>query len=591
MTLGEKLLGRETAASLHEGLARLRLTVMWTYRWPLALLAGWLVHVVLRLSLVNWGVPLPWWLDDVTFLLAGRTLAGGQGANVFGATFHEVGYGLLVIPAYLISDELTFVHRYAMTVNALIGASVLILAFLALRRLGLSRRAAYVSAHAAALLPAGLFYGQIAIADAVFPAVVLGWLLLLHAWLSGRGPAHLAGASLVVGYAYALHTRGQFILIIHLAVVAVVLWRGWAPRQGVWRAGQILTVMVASAWALNRWLRATLYSDVVNPLGETLRSRVTSPDGWGWTLALGAGQAWYQIVGAWGVGGLGLAALVWALLHRGTPVPTKAIAAALLATMTAVALLSAAALIDEDRVSNFAYGRYLHPFQAALFILGVAVLARAPRARLLQAAQAVAALAAAACAILVLHAGDRLKHDLYLPGDFLEMQFLTWSWSALRPVHGTVAALLILILLVLAITSGKGGGRPMIAIGAGLAVLHLVVGVVVRHKDVDTIVGQIRNVNLKAAGLTSADRVAVDGQDPNRWRHGMVAIQTPHSPLYFDPRDPQSLPSEATLVVVPPAQFGAGPASASWPAAPPGWNPVLANWELVAWRRTAPPRQ
>jgi len=37
-----------------------------------------------------------------------------------------------------------------------------------------------------ALLPAGLFYSEYVLTDAIYPVLVLGWLLAVHSWLTAR---------------------------------------------------------------------------------------------------------------------------------------------------------------------------------------------------------------------------------------------------------------------------------------------------------------------------------------------------------------------------------------------------------------------
>ena len=61
------------------------------------------------------------------------------------------------------------------------------LAYVGGRRLGLGRPAAYAAAAVTALLPAGFFYSEYAMTDAIFPVLVLAWLLGVHSWLTA-GP-------------------------------------------------------------------------------------------------------------------------------------------------------------------------------------------------------------------------------------------------------------------------------------------------------------------------------------------------------------------------------------------------------------------
>ena len=86
------------------------------------------------------------------------------------------------------------------------------LGYVACRRLGLERPAAFGVAMVAALLPAALFYSQYAMTDAIYPVLVLAWLLAVHSWLTARSVrgqyAAAIGSALLAGYAYAVHSRG-----------------------------------------------------------------------------------------------------------------------------------------------------------------------------------------------------------------------------------------------------------------------------------------------------------------------------------------------------------------------------------------------
>ncbi len=85
-------------------------------------------------------------------------------------------------------------YHAVLAINAVISALVLPLGYLACRRLGLDRPAAYGVAMIAALLPAGFFYSEYAMTDAIFPVITLAWLLAVHSWLTARSPrARLRG--------------------------------------------------------------------------------------------------------------------------------------------------------------------------------------------------------------------------------------------------------------------------------------------------------------------------------------------------------------------------------------------------------------
>ncbi|HLU97722.1 MAG TPA: hypothetical protein VKZ89_12850, partial [Thermobifida alba] len=123
--------------------------------------------------------------------------------------------------------------------------------------------------------------------------------------------------------------------------------------------------------------------------------RFLSLDGQAWALAGAAGQLWYLIVGTWGLAGIGMAAAGVIAVRRGGPFALRVAAGTLLVTTLGIAYASSAALPDEHRVGNYAYGRYLACLAVVWLLAGLVVLVRGRRAAVLGCAAASAGLAAA----------------------------------------------------------------------------------------------------------------------------------------------------------------------------------------------------
>jgi hypothetical protein len=546
--------------------------------WPLLLLLGWSAQVAIRLFLGHGRSAPAAFPDEGGYLLAARWLAGGPAANLSGSTFYQGGYPLLLAPVFWVAHDPRTCFRLVVGVNALAGAGIFPLGHVALRRLRLTRAAAYALAFAVALLPAAVVFDGLALTDAILPTVVLAWLLALHAFLRSREvrPAVVAGsaASLAASYAYATHARGSVILLVHVAVLVVAYVARRAARAPV--APVVVSLLVTGAgagggWALNRALRTALYPGGALDLGGILSSRLSSASGLGWTVFGAAGQLWYLIVSTWGLAGLGLAATVAALVRRGTAPVSRIMAAVLLAATLGTALASSAALPDEHRVGNFAYGRYLTCVAVAYALAGVAVLARR-RAVIAHALAAVILLAGTGLAV-VGHAGQRLHDYTYIAFDFPETSFLTWDWTSLRLGTASAAAVALLTLFVL-VTATR---RPAVAIAAGLAAFNLV-AVTVMCKP------WVRVREAIAAPGPPAGGVAVD-QGVN-WR---VSIRQEYEVWWtaitvFD-KSQGRVPPGTCLVIVAPAA-GTAPED-SWPAHPAGWRvatvrPAPVPW--VSWR-------
>ena len=554
--------------------------------WPALLVAGWLAQVAVRLLLAA-GQTAPVLIPDESgYLLGARVLSGGAAGDLSGRTFYQAGYSLLIAPAYWLSDDATTVYHLVLGLNALVGAALMPLAHVALRRFGVPRASAYVLAGAAALLPSVLYYTEFALSDAVLPVVVLGWLLLVHAWIGRGRPVPAAAASLVAAYAYAAHPRGLVVVAAHAGLLVLAALRLWAPRRDTALAGFTLVAGVLGAYALNGWVGARTYPSGVAPLGAWLVHRVTSLSGLGWTGAAAVGQLWYVIVATFGLAGVGLLALGALLADRGAPRESRVTAALALVTVAGVALATSAALPDEGTVANLAYGRYLTCVSPVLFLAGMVFLGRARRVWATRAVLASAALAVAAAAVVRLHAGDRLSTGFFGPFDFPEICALTGDWDSLR-LRAATAVALALLALVLLLSIGNRRGLAVAAavlVALSVTVAAVFTGRVSRYWT-RAVTGA---TSLAPAGLRAGDRVGISYADLP-WRIWVSqAFQARNGIRPVDRFGRFPLPRDVTLVVAP---WDPGlPVRTSWPAAPAGWRPVLANRGYLgawaAWRRS-----
>ncbi|WP_214410432.1 hypothetical protein [Sphaerisporangium fuscum] len=566
-------------------------------RWVLA--AGWIAHVLLRLWLARWRTGPVANPDEVGYLVAARWLAGGPGADLSGSTFYQGGYPLVLTPIFWFVHDPALAYRLVVAVNALIGAALFPLGFLALRRLapqGLvpGRWAACALAFAAALLPATMVFGQMALTDAVLPTLVLGWLLALHAFARSGSARAGALAGALAGYGFAVHMRGSVLLFVHVLIVAFVLVRRWVPRRAALAAVAVTAVTAAGAQVLNGAVRAAIYPGGPRDLSALLGTRLTGLDGQAWAICGAAGQVWYLVVGTWGLAGVGIAVATAAALRRRTPPATRVTLLALLLLTAAVAYASSAALPDEHRVGNYAYGRYLTCVAVVLALLGLAALARAGRREALRYAAASAGLLVVTGAVAAVYAGDRIRTYNFIAFDFPEVSFLTRSHDALRMAPASAAALALLAVLTAASLvglrrpspPGTAVSRPSAAFPAGrrgpLPALALVA------------------VNLAfVAGGTFDGPARPPVPDPLVRRGGVVVdrqvswwawlplsyrVEWTRLRLNFDTAH-QAPPAGTCTVIVPEPEAGGAPET-SWPGHPAGWRPAAASgW--VGWTSPA----
>ncbi|MET9240214.1 hypothetical protein [Nonomuraea sp. NPDC003709] len=462
------------AAARHTGRARL-----W---WLLA--AGWVAHVVLRLWLYRYHAGPVANPDETGYLLAARWLAGGPGADLTGSTFYQGGYPLLLVPVFWLTSDPVLAYRLVAGVGSMAAASAYPLAYLLLRRMGLGRRAALITAFVAALSPALVVFSGLALTDAILPVLVLAWLLALHdlvAYGSARAGA-VAGA--LAAFAMAAHLRGTVILAVCVLVVVVVWVRRRAVVPGRGRAvgpadavgparavGPAVAALVSAAVvavagkALNGALSAALYPGGPRDLSGLLVSRLTSLEGQAWALSGAVGQLWYLVAGTWGLAGVGLAGAAATLVRRSAPYAHRVLAGTLLLTTLGIAYASSAALPDEHRVGNYVYGRYLACVAVAWTLAGLIVLIKGGRLAVVRHALAAAGLMAVTGGVAAWYAGDRLERYAFIAFDFPEVIFLTGENDALNLVEASVPALILLACLTGAAFLTARRARLLLVVG------------------------------------------------------------------------------------------------------------------------------
>ncbi|MEU8117750.1 hypothetical protein AB0C21_03465 [Spirillospora sp. NPDC049024] len=552
--------------------------------WPVLFAGGWTMQFVVRLVFIplhRMPVLVP---DETGYLRAARLLAGGDRGDLSGRTFYEGGYPLLISLAFHVSEDPATAYRLVLVINALIGAFLFVLAYVALRRLELPRGSAYAVAMATGFLPSAIYYGQFALTDAVLPVVVLGWLLCIHSWMSRGGMEQGMAAAALAAYTASVHVRGDVIVLVHAGLLVAVFVRRWAARRDVVVAAGVLALGVATGALLNKLLQLQIYPGGPMHLDGFLVQRLTSLDGWGWALGLTAGKIWYLIVSTWGVAGAGLAAAGFVAVRRGAGRALRVSALVVLAATAGIAFASSAAVPDEGTVANFAYGRYLACLAPVLFLAGAAV-ALCGRRRDVQRAAAVTVMVTLLCAVVVMqHAGQRLYTDFFGVFDFPEMSVVTWSWDALKPGWATFMVFPGAAFLILLKNRRVASAALVLVVALNIAVVAAVTVRGTRYwgHRLDSA------TSLAVAGLTARDVVALDynGMPWRVWVSQTFQVRTHLRPL--DRFDPATLPSDATLAVVP-WNPRVSPLK-SWPAAPANFRFVTSRWTYTGawavWRRT-----
>ena len=581
-------------------------------RWGLLLVAGWLVQAGLRAWLSRAQVVPLANPDETAYLITARFLTGGPAADFSGSTLYQVGYPLLIAPVYWFTHDPVTVYRAVLMINAAVGALLMPLAYVGGRRFGLGRPAAYGAAALTATVPAGFFYSEYAMTDAIFPVIVVGWLLCVHSWLTAssvRGRyAAAVGSALVAGYAYAVHLRGLVIVIAYAACGVFIWWRRLAPRWTAVAAGATLLAAVGAAWRVDRYLAGALYPEGARSLTAQMATKMANVHGAINVFEMAAGQMWRLVLDSWGIAGIGLVAATAVIVRRGTRTDLR-IMAALAVAVTVVTACTAPAALPPDQSQTWASGRYLDGMIVTFFLAGVVVLLRASRRHILLGFAGVAAATVVAAVVVAVYAGSSLPTNGFGYGfNFAEPAVLTQNWNQASVALATGVALALLGVVVLAVLwarrrgavwrrvavwrGGRGGAARLTLLAGCLGFAAIMTVNLVALTQMTT---QVSRANTAAEvadttglvagiGLEQGEQVAIASNVSwELWEP--LAFAVPWTSLqFFNPGG--APPADATAVEVTWPATGQG-AQAIRPKAPAGWRIAAENQAAgwIVWRR------
>ena len=357
------------------------------------------------------------------------------------------------------------------------------LGYVACRRLGLERPWAFGVAMVAALVPAALFYSQYAMTDAIYPVLVLAWLLAVHSWLTARSARgqYVAAivSALLAGYSYAVHSRGAVMVAGYAVVGIVIAWRRFVPRRTAAAAAVALCLPLGAGHLLNRHLSSVMYPRGPRTLAGEALIRLRTVHGVIFVLEMAAGQLWRFVLDGWGVSGLGLAAAIFVIFRRSARDEVR-IMAGLAAGVTLVTAVTSPAALPPTQPQAWASGRYLDGLVVVFFLVGSAVLLRASPRRLRLYAACVAPPTLLAAIVVFAYTGGSVPTSGFGAAFvFAEPAVLTQDWTTASVLLATLAAFVLLGAAVGLVLLGSRLGDPWASrvrtvVLAGLGVVSLV---------------------------------------------------------------------------------------------------------------------
>jgi hypothetical protein len=453
---------------------------------PAILIAGFLVNFAWRFWLSR-TITIPiGHTDEDSYLNVARAIAGGPaGWSSENGLLRRLGYPMLISPAFLGDLPFTASYRIVQGINAALNATLLPIAYAAARSmLGFDRRKAVLISLAVALTASAVYYSELALTDAVLAPLTVGWLLILHRWISRPESWRLAiGSAAVAGVYYMVHVRGVVIVGVHLAVALLLAYRKRTP----WRSVGLASLVVAGFAVFNQVVVVLLGDKVdiggANPGGQTLRQIATLTGAKNLVIMIGT-QLWYA-----GVVTFGFAFLAWLFtVHlvrrrhedRGEETALRWTLITALVTTVGVVVSSAVILSGTSAAAlDLLYGRYVSAFSPFWLLVGVGVAVTIAR-RTLLAWGAVTAAGLLAGAVVTQARMDRaaehgrqLRSGLFTGPDLLSMSN---SWHGVHPFLAVAVAVGVLALTATFVRTHRFAAVASAALAA--ANIAIVVGLV-----------------------------------------------------------------------------------------------------------------
>ena len=306
--------------------------------------------------------------DDVAYLGMARAIAGDGGLPLPAQPPYGVLYPVLLAPGWVLGLDEEAMLTFARLVNAALGAALIPLLFVLIRRTtDTGPGFALVGSVVAASLPAAMLHSSIVWAENLLPVVVVLGLLTLDHFL--RTPTPTRGLVVVAAAIaqVAVHPRSipAAAVLIGAGLLVALRDRRYAAAGAMVAGSLALYGMVE--WARRAVQDAAFGSSGLYDAGDLIDHRGLDevPD----MLMLGTGTVAYLLMATAAVAFVG----AWAWWRQGL------VGRVAVAMVAATVVMAAWFLTGIPRGDKWLHGRYVEAVAAPLVALGIVHLARVER--------------------------------------------------------------------------------------------------------------------------------------------------------------------------------------------------------------------
>jgi len=344
-------------------------------RTALAFLPAIVAVVVVAVAhvYVAWGSTAPvFYTDEVGYIANAQLMAGIGEPRDFSASSYYIGWSVLLVPLWWITQDPQQVYIGAVGLSVLCGIAIIAPLTWIARWFGVATPWAVVAASAVAVAPARIVMSNFGLAENFIALLIACAVVAAIRFSEKQSMGRAAILAAVASYLFLTHARTAPVLIATALWIVFATWRRW---KTLLVAAAVAALIAVPGFLIYRSLVPLMYEPGVDR-EERGFTRLLELDPFA-ALTATIGQLWYALA-AWY--GFAILALIVIVVRTVAEIRARKPGLATWASLVflgilAVSVVWIAAAIDrgDPRLDIYAYGRYLDSALAVLALVGIAI--------------------------------------------------------------------------------------------------------------------------------------------------------------------------------------------------------------------------
>jgi len=341
----------------------------------LALLPAIVAVIVVAVAhvYVAWGSTAPvFYTDEVGYIANAQLMAGIGEPRDFSASSYYIGWSVLLVPLWWITQDPQQVYVGAVGLSVLCGIAIVAPLTWIARWFGVSTPWAVVAASAVAVAPARIVMSNFGLAENFIALLIACAVVAAIRFSERQSMGRAATLAAIASYLFLTHARTAPVLIATALWIVVATWRQW---KTLLVSAAVAALIAIPGFLVYRSLVPLMYEPGVDR-EERGFTRLLELDPFA-ALTATIGQLWYALAAWYGFAVLALIVIAVTTVReiRARKPALATWASLVFLGILAVSVVWIAAAIDrgDPRLDIYAYGRYLDSALAILALVGIAI--------------------------------------------------------------------------------------------------------------------------------------------------------------------------------------------------------------------------